>query len=56
MKITLEIPDSVICAFMSGVRYTDDGMAMFSWQMDSDDLRDGNTIKLPREEGGEGDA
>lgn len=55
MKITLEIPNGVVCAFMNGVQYTDDGMAMFSWQMDRDDLRDGNAIKLPREKGGEGD-
>ena len=54
MKIILEIPDSVICAFMNGVQYTDTGMAMFSWQIDGDDLVDGNTIKLPREKGGEG--
>lgn len=55
MKITLEIPDGVVCAFMNGVQYTDNGMAMFSWQMDRDDLRDGKTTKLPREKGGESD-
>lgn len=55
MKITLEIPNGVVCAFMNGVQYTYDGMTMFSWQMDGDDLRDGNTIKLPRAKGGEGD-
>ena len=49
MKITLDIPDGVICGFINGVQYTDTGLEMFSWQIDSDDLKDGNTIKLPRE-------
>ncbi len=54
MKITLEINDSIICAFLNGVQLTTTGMAMFSYQLDGDDLMDGNTIKLPREKGGEG--
>ena len=50
MKITLDIPDTVICAFFSGVRYGNTGMEMFSYQLDSDDLKDGKTTKLPRED------
>ena len=57
MKITLDIPDEVICGFVNGVQYTETGLSLFSWQLDSDDFVDGNTVKLPRnrvEEGGDG--
>ena len=51
MKITLEIPDNIICAFVNGVEsdypYS---MSLVSYQLSSDDLVDGNTIKLPRTE------
>jgi hypothetical protein len=49
MKITLDIPDGVILAFLNGVEYTSTGMQMFSYQLGSDDFVDGNTVKLPRE-------
>ena len=49
MKITLDISDNVVCAFLNGVRFTATGAEMFSHQLDGDDLIDGNTIKLPRE-------
>jgi len=49
MKITLDIPDGVILAFLNGVEYTNTGMQMFSYQLGSDDFTDGNTVKLPRE-------
>lgn len=49
MKITLDIPDGVILAFLNGVEYTRTGMQMFSYSLDSDDMKDGNTVKLPRE-------
>lgn len=49
MKITLEIPDGTICAFFDSVVNTDTGLMMFSHQIGSDNLKDGNTIKLPRE-------
>lgn len=48
MKVTLDIPDGIICAFLNGVEYTDTGMQMFSYQLGSDDLKGGNTVKLPR--------
>lgn len=54
MKITLEISDDIICGFLNAVEYTAKGMQMVSFQLGSDDLKDGNTIKLPREKGGEG--
>lgn len=48
MKITLDIPDGVFVAFLNGVEITETGMQMFSYQLDSDDIKDGNTVKLPR--------
>ncbi len=50
MKITLDISDGIICGFFNGVEVTRSGMQMVSYQLGSDDLVDGNTIKLPREE------
>lgn len=50
MKITLDIPDGIICCFINGVRSTLDGLQMVSYALGSDDMRDGNTIKLPREQ------
>ena len=50
MKITLDIPDNtVLCAFLNGVRIGDTGMEMFSFQISGDEFEDGNTVKLPRE-------
>lgn len=54
MKITLDIPDNIImCAFLNGVEMTNSGMQMFSYQLGSDDFKDGNVIKLPRNRGEE---
>ena len=49
MKITLEITDDTLCAFFDSVVNTDTGLMMFSHQLGDNDLKDGNTIKLPRE-------
>lgn len=49
MKITLEIPDGTLCAFLDSVVNTDTGLMLFSHQLGGNDLKDGNTIKLPRE-------
>ena len=49
MKIILDIPDGVVCAFLNGVQYGNTGMEMFSYQLDSEDLIDGKETKLPRE-------
>ena len=51
MKITLDIPDGIICAFFNGVEHTGYSMNLVSYQLGGDDLVDGNTVKLPREEG-----
>lgn len=51
MKITLDIPDGVIAGFFNVVEDTDYSMQLVSYQLDSDDLKDGNCVKLPREEG-----
>ena len=50
MKVTLDINDGILCAFLCGVECTPNGMQMFSYQLDGDDLVNGGTIKLPREE------
>nr|DAG69234.1 MAG TPA: hypothetical protein [Caudoviricetes sp.] len=50
MKITLDIPDGMVCCFLNGVIATLGGMNMVSYPLGSDDLHDGAEIKLPREE------
>ena len=49
MKITLDIPDGIVCAFFNGVEITFAGMNMVSYSLDNDDLHDGAEIKLPRD-------
>ena len=49
MKITLDIPDGIICGFFNGVEYTNVGLQLVSYQLSSDDFVDGNTVELPRE-------
>ena len=49
MKITLELPDGVICGFFNCVEQTNTGMQLAAYQLGSDDMKDGTTIKLPRE-------
>lgn len=52
MKIELDIPDGIICAFLNGVQV--DGtyaMRMVSYSISSDELKDGSVIKLPRKQG-----
>lgn len=49
MKIILDIPDGVMCAFLNGVQTGRTGLEMFSYQLDGDDLVDGKETKLPRE-------
>ena len=49
MKITLDLPDGMICGFFDGVAIGDIGMRMVSYLLDSEDMKDGNVIKLPRE-------
>lgn len=49
MKVTLDIPDGTVCAFLNSLQWTGNGVKMMSSQIDSEDLVDGNTVKLPRE-------
>ena len=48
MRITLDIPDGIICGFFNGVERTNEGLQLVSYQLSSDDFTDGNTVKLPR--------
>lgn len=51
MRITLEIPDGAVCAILTYVESTKFGsMHLASSTLDTEDLRDGNEIKLPRRE------
>ena len=49
MRITLDIPDGIICGFLNCVEHTKAGLQLVSYQLSSDDFTDGNTVKLPRE-------
>lgn len=51
MKITLDINDNMMCGIFNGLILTYDSLQMVSYQLDSDDLVDGKTIKLPRKDG-----
>lgn len=44
MKITLDIPDGIIAGFFNGVEVTAHGMQLVSYQLGTDDLKDGNTV------------
>ena len=46
MKITLDIPDTTICAFFDFVYYTKNGMAMQCHSIDSSELCDGSEINI----------
>ena len=50
MKITLDIPDGMVCGFLNGVVEIHSGLTMGTYALDTDDLHDGAEIKLPREE------
>lgn len=50
MKIVLDIPNGIIAGFLNCIEVTDCGMQLVSYQLGSDDLKNGNCIKLPREQ------
>ena len=50
MKITLDIPDGIIAGFFNGVEVTAHDMQLVSYQLSTDDPKDGNTVKLLREQ------
>jgi hypothetical protein len=55
MKITLDIPNGVICAFLNGVRVNESfGMEMFSFQLGGESFEDGKETRLPREDAEDG--
>lgn len=41
MKITLDIPDGMVCGFLNGVVETRSGLTMVTYALDSHDLHDG---------------
>ena len=50
MKITLDIPDGMRCAYLCGVADDLEGyLKMSCYMLESSDLHDGAEIKLPRE-------
>lgn len=49
MKIILDLPDDICCAFLNGIKGDGVSMKMFCYSMNDDDLFDGNEIKVPRE-------
>ncbi len=51
MKITLDIPDTTVCAFFDFVHWTDNGMAMQGHSIPSDELYDGAIIKIEQQDG-----
>ena len=55
MKITLDIPNTTICAFVNYVLVNEDtyGMTMEVKGLNSDDLVDGNEIKVEPYKGGD---
>ena len=55
MKVTLDIPDTTVCAFFDFVHYTSTGMAMQGHSIPSDELFDGAEIVIEQKDG-DGDA
>lgn len=49
MKITLDVPDTTVCAYFCYIRITGKCMKMGCTLLDSDDFVDGNEIKIPKE-------
>ena len=50
MRITLGIPDDIICRFFNGVEYTSTGLQLVSYQLSSNYFTGGNAVKLSREQ------
>jgi hypothetical protein len=44
VKITIEIPDTTVCAFFDYVFYTNTGMSMASKQISTNDIQSGEVI------------
>lgn len=54
MKIILDVPDNIACAYFSYIVRTYEGMEMRCTLLGSDDFVEGNEIQIP-EEGKDGD-
>lgn len=48
MKITLDIPDTTVCAYFCYVNYDSQGASMGCTLLDTDDFVNGNEIKIPK--------
>ena len=48
MKITLDIPDTTVCAYFCYVNYDSQGASRGCTLLDTDDLVNGNEIKIPK--------
>lgn len=46
MKLTLDIPDTTLCAFFDFVYYTDTGVSMQSHSIGTDEMFDGSDITI----------
>ena len=44
MKITIELPERAVCAFLNYVYGTDTGMSMGVKQIDTDDIKRGKVL------------
>ena len=53
MKITIDLPKYTSCAFVNYIYATGTGMSMGVKSLDSDDLVDGNEVKVLGAEGGD---
>lgn len=49
MKITLDIPDGMVCGFLNGVVEIRGRLTMVSYSLGTNNLHDGAEIKLPLE-------
>ena len=48
MKITLDVPDTTVCAYFCYVQYDSPGSSMGCTLLDTDDFVNGNEIKIPK--------
>lgn len=54
MKVTIDIPDTTLAVFVSMLWSENWHYKMTVSSLDTDDLKDGNEIKLPREKENDG--
>lgn len=49
MKITLDVPDTTVCAYFCFITHNSQGEFMNCAMLDTEKFRDGNEIKIPIE-------